>query len=198
MFNDFSKIAFRIFFIGLLITLVSCDLLTTRNPEDPDSSNLTTVTATDPELLFENFVNSFSDKAVENYMACFVDSLFLDANYTFVPSAGAATSYPSLQDWDLYSEQQHFNQLLVLSNEDLPVVLNLLNEEKLQSSDSATVRFDYNLQINAVDERIIDSYSGIAEFKIKLDSRNIWVITRWTDIKKDDNVSWSELKGQFN
>ena len=47
--------------------LVSCDLLTTRNPEPPNTIAKNNIPATNPDSLFKNFKFSIEDKILENY-----------------------------------------------------------------------------------------------------------------------------------
>ena len=104
MYNFFSKIVF--FFIT--ITLVSCDLLTTRKAEEPKAGRSSYIIATTPEQLFNNLQNSFREKIEQDYLSSFVDSSFLQIDYRFIPSSEAIVKYDILSQWDLKAEKTYF------------------------------------------------------------------------------------------
>lgn len=180
-----------------LIFLSGCDLLSTREPEDPTSSRSNFVSATTPGILFQNLKDSFSEKIVENYLACFVDQSFLEIGYSFIPSSGTISQYTVLADWTLSDERQYFNNVKAVSSQDIPITLELNNKVSNLSGESAIYQFEYALSIPTSDPTVPASYEGSVQFKINLDSRQIWVITEWQDISKENLPSWSELKGRF-
>lgn len=178
-----------------IFVLTSCDLLTTRDPEEPDSPRSNFVTPTTPDLLFSNLINSFKEKIVENYIACFVDNSFLDVTYTFTPSAGSVAQFTILNDWDINAERQYFNNLKTLSLQNAPIVIQLNDEVKNTQGNSAVYQYTYSISVPFESENTI--YKGNAIFSIHLDSRNNWVITKCEDIRIDDFPSWSELRGKY-
>ena len=173
----------------------SCDILDTRTPEKPSDSQNSYTAATTPEILFQNLKDSFKDKVVENYLACFVDTLTLDKDYIFIPAANASSQYPILNNWNLNAEKQYFNNLKVSTSENAPITLNLTSESKNLLGDSAVFQYDYELTVNT--EGSENVYSGISTFKILQDSRNQWVIVEWEDSKNEDKPTWSKLKGEY-
>ncbi|MFC2135550.1 hypothetical protein ACFLTH_13130 [Bacteroidota bacterium] len=185
------------YFLIFLILLNSCDLLSTRDPEDPSSTRSNFVAATTPEILFQNMVESFREKIVENYMACFVDQAFLDTQYSFIPSAGSASQFNILNDWSVDLEQQYFSNVRSIVFENSPIGLEFSNEISNPSGESAIYQFDYTLTVPTSDPSVPSSYQGTVQFNINLDSRQIWVITEWQDTQRDNLPSWSELKGRF-
>lgn len=184
-------------FLILLLFLGGCDLLTTRESEAPITARANFVPASTPDILFSNLINSFKEKVVENYLACFVDDSFLDKQYTFKPSAGAVSKFQSLQNWDLESERQYFNNLKASTLEGIPIVIELMNENGRPQLDSAVYQYDYTITLSSSDASVQSIYQGSLQFVINLDSRNQWVITGWEDIEKNELPSWSELKGRF-
>lgn len=180
-----------------LIFLSGCDLLSTRTPEDPTSSRSNFVSATTPEILFQNLKDSFSEKIVENYLACFVDQSFLEVEYSFIPSAGAVAQSYIFTNWTLNDERQYFNSVKSIVLENAPITLELNNQVSNPSGESAIYQFEYVLSIPTSDPTVPASYEGSVQFKINLDSRQIWVITEWQDISRENSTSWSELKGRF-
>ena len=184
-----------IFILFLSLSIWSCDILNTRNPEPPDTGRKTYLPATTPDILFRNLKNSLKEKVVENYMACFVDNAFIQIPFLFLASSEAVAAYPTLAEWDLSGEQQYFNNLVVNTRSDVPIILTLQNEIKNTMGDSANYQYDYIITLTPVGDKLQTSYRGNLEFTIYLDSRNQWVIARWVDHKIGNNPSWSELKG---
>ena len=74
-----KKIIFFLFFLSLS----SCDLLTTRNAEQPNTIGNSNIPAFSKETLFSNFKSSMEGKNLENYMQCFVDSSFLKKKFKY-------------------------------------------------------------------------------------------------------------------
>jgi hypothetical protein len=187
----------KIIYLFLIYMLVSCDLLTTRNPEPPNTLANNNIPATNPDSLFKNFKSSIEDKILENYVSCFVDTAYLKRKFRFFPSAGSASHYPVLIGWNIESEKQYFqNQIInVLSGTSITLILS--NQQNTQIADSADYQFNYNLSITSNDQKINGTYTGTAEFKVMKDSRNQWVIVDWTDLGPGNPYSWSDLKGRL-
>ncbi len=189
----FNKKLFLIFFV----LLTSCDLLTTRTPEPPNSSRSEQIIAVTPQQLFDNLKNSFKEKFQDNYIACFVDSVYLTKKFEFIPAPSSANQYPVLNDWSLISEKQYFNNLISQTKSNVPIVLLLTQMASNVFGDSAFFQFDYNLVVPFSNENSSESFTGVCKFTIYLDASNKWVIVRWEDIAKGTNPCWSDLKGRF-
>jgi hypothetical protein len=179
----------------IALAVAGCDLLETRTPEKPSQDRTDFTTATTPEILFQNLKDSFKDKVVENYLACFVDTLSLDKKYRFIPAASALSQYPILNNWNLNSEKQYFNNLKVTVKENSPITLELTSESKNLLGDSAVFQYDYQLTIPKEESETV--YKGISTFKILQDNKNQWVIVEWEDSKNEDAPTWSKLKGEY-
>lgn len=194
MYNYFPKI---ISCILICIILVGCDLVSTRDAEDPEQSRSSYVVATTPDQLFTNLRNSFSEKVEKDYESSFVDSSFLDLPYLFIPSSEATFKFNILTEWDLDAENTYFKNLINAIGADDNIILTL---ELLSNSVEGNVEsrnYNYTISLPFIDESISLIYEGNAFFKVNLDDNNQWVITEWIDTKTGDNPSWSELKGRF-
>lgn len=181
-------------FLLIIILISSCDLLETRDPEEPSQSRSSFQTPTSPDILFENLRNSFKDKIVENYIACFANSSFIDKEFSFTPAVEVAQNFVS---WNLESEKQYFQNLSIASEENTSMTLSLIEKEVQPHGDFSIYLFDYVLSIISSDERVPDFVKGSAMFTVYLDSRQQWVITDWTDYQEEGFVSWSEIKNRF-
>ena len=186
----------EIFFLSLFL-FNGCDILSTRDSEEPITSRANFIPSSTPDILFNNLINSFKEKVVENYLACFVDDSFLEKQYSFKPSAGAVSKFQNLLSWDLESERQYFNNMISASEQGVPINLELMNAIGTPQLDSAVYQFDYTITFASVDASVEGIYQGSVQFIINIDSRNQWVITSWEDIEKNEQPSWSELKGRF-
>lgn len=187
MIKKFSKIFF------LLALVTSCDLLTTRTPEEPLKPGSGNIPATSPQILFQNFKSSLEDKIIENYLSCFVDSSYLKKRFQFIPATGSITQYPVLSLWRVSSERQYLTNL---KSQGANISVNFTNTVNTPLGDSAIYSADYTVNISSNNLTFAGPYSGSAIFKIFLDSRNQWVIVDWQDIKKENLNCWSDLKGR--
>lgn len=187
----------KFFLILFLITISSCDVFETRQPEEPNTGRTDFVTPTTPENLFSNLKSALKEKVVENYLQCLSDPGISDEPFEFIPSATSLQNYPSLSDWNREAERQYFNNLKTGTTEGSAILLELFNEFQNIQGNSATFQNDYRLIITPTDEAIPTEYRGSVIFNILLDSRNYWVINSWEDIGIEGYPSWSDLKGRF-
>jgi hypothetical protein len=186
------------YIIVLFVSLFyGCDMFSTRNPEEPETTRSNYTTPSTPEYLLENLKNAMSDKVTENYLSCFVDSAFFSRKFVFEPSAGSVSKYPYLAQWSLQAEKLYFNNLKASVASNASIKLALSNENKIQYSDSLLYSADYTITIAASDAKVPQIVEGTLRFSICRDSRSLWAIPHWLDIKKGNSVSWSELKGML-
>jgi len=181
----------------LLFILVSCDLFTTRTPQLPDSLGQSNIAATNPDSLFKNFQSSIRLGILENYVSCFVDTSFLKRRFRFNPSSGSVSQYPALNGWNIDAEKQYFQNQKIKTLSGTTIALIFSNQLNTQFGDSAIYQFDYSLTISSSDQNINGNYAGSSEFTVFRDSRNQWVIVDWTDLRKNNLISWSDLKGRL-
>jgi hypothetical protein len=181
-----------------VFSFVSCDLFETRDAEKPDQPRSNFEQAIEPEIVLSNLINSLQDLNVSNYLACFADSSYSGKTFTFSPSAGAASQYPELvSGWNKSSEEQYFNNLVTRIPDDAQITLTLTNDNFNQLGDSAIYTASYTLNVPQNENSIPTNYAGEMRLSLVRDSRSLWSIYYWLDIKKDENASWSELKGRL-
>ncbi|RMD48748.1 MAG: hypothetical protein D6830_06270 [Ignavibacteria bacterium] len=179
----------------MLVT--GCDLLTTREPENPVTGRSQRTLATTPDLLFQNLENSLKEKFIDDYMSCFVDTLLLDREFKFIASGEDISQFPILGNWTLANERDYFINMISQTIDKTPIILQLKQVGVNNFGDSAYYQFDYSLVISTNNENLQSNYKGNLKFKINLDKSNQWVITEWEDIKENNSHSWAELKGYF-
>jgi hypothetical protein len=181
-------------FVLLSALITSCDLFTTRSPEEPEGSSSGVVAANTPEALFENLKSALEDGIVENYMDCFVDDSYLNMTYVFTPASGAITNNPYLSEWNLEREESYFKTLIskLKSGTDISFSYSITQKNYNQTYYEYTISYTISFQSSS----LTGDYQGTSIFKIYTDSRSQCVIVEWQDIKKDDYDCWSDLKGR--
>lgn len=187
-----------ILIVFLTFAFLSCDIFTTRDAESPDQARSNYQTPVQASVVIENLKNSLSDKNVQNYIACFVDSLYSPQNFLFSASSEATAVYQIfLQGWGLYEEQKYISSVFNKVPDDYPISLTLSEENYSNlSGDSLIYSATYFLNIPVSSEgEATTNYSGNLQFNMLRDSRALWVIYFWKDTKSQTLPSWSELKG---
>jgi hypothetical protein len=173
-------------------------MFTTRDAEPPEKPRSDYQTAFTPEILISNFINSLKDKDIENYLSCLSDPAFTDKIYLFLPSSEALSQFPALGDnWNKSNESQFMNNLKVKIPDELPITLTLSNESSSLHGDSITFVASYSLNVPLNDATVASNYQGELIFELVRDSRLVWSIYLWRDVKGTLSPSWSELKGRF-
>ena len=178
-------------------SFTACDLFTTRNAEEPDQTRSNFQPPVEPAIVIENLKNSLADKNVQNYIACFVDTIFADQNFNFSASSEATSRYDILLNWGLSEERRYFNSISNKIPVDFPISLTLSDQNfSSLSGDSIIYSATYflNLPVSTGDP-FPKNYAGNLQFNMLRDSRSEWVIYFWKDTKSETLPSWSELKG---
>ncbi len=184
----------------LMLTLIvtGCDLFTTRDPQQPDENRSDFLPPKEPAIVIENLKNSFVDKNSQNYIACFVDTIFVSKPFLFLPSSEAVSTYAFLaQDWGLDDERRYFNGLVSKVPKEFPITLTF-SDESYSSLSGDTLVYSANYFINVPhNSSEPKNYSGNLQFNLIRDSRSDWSIYYWKDTRSSSLPSWSEMKGIF-
>lgn len=186
----------RFLLIGIVLSFWGCDLFDTRDAEIPDQGRSTFEQAFTPQILISNLVSSFQDKNVENYLACFVDSAFSAKRFQFLPTSSAISQFPVLsENWSKKEEEEYFNNMKTRTEENVPVTLAFSNQIENPLGDSLQFTANYVLNLPNTASMPVN-YQGDLIFYMSRDSRSVWVIYYWQDIKTSTDLpGWSELKG---
>ena len=183
--------------ILIALSFTACDLFTTRNAENPDQTRSNFQPPVEPAIVIENLKNSLSDKNVQNYISCFVDTIFADQSYNFSASSEALTRFDVFLQWGLNEERRYFTSIINKVPTDFPISLTLSDQNYSSlSGDSLIYSATYflNLPVQSGDP-FPQNYAGSLQFNMLRDSRSEWVIYFWKDTKSESLPSWSELKG---
>ena len=189
-----QKIITRYLWITVVLFIAGCDIFQTRDPEKPVTGRSSYVLPSTPELVVQNITNSLKEKNLQDYMSCFVDSVYSQKNYRFIPSTEAAARYPVFFNWTLKSESGYFNNVKSkLSTTDvISIVFNTGTVTRY--ADSAQYIGQYLLTIPQKNASLL-RYEGQLRFTMIPGNGYAWVISAWEDFKSGSGDSWSDLKG---
>lgn len=183
-----------IILLGLLL-LTACDIFETRDAEDPEESRSNYTTPSEPEILIQNLIYSFSDKDADNYVKSFTDPAFSNKVFFFLPTSSALQTWSNLWiDWNVDKEFQYFQNLVTAAPEDLPVTLSFTNEIYSPLGDSLNYTSEYFISVPQLNAEPLN-YRGNIKFGMVRDMRDTWAIYFWQDNAISESQSWSDLKG---
>ena len=183
------------FAIFVLISLTACDIFETRNAEDPEESRSNYTTPSEPEILIQNLINSFSDKDANNYVKSFTDPAFSNKTFFFLPTSSALQTWSNIwTDWNVDKEFQYFQNLMTAVPEDLPVTLSFNSEIYNFLGDSLNYTAQYFISVPQLNDAPLN-YGGNINLSMVRDMRDTWAIYFWQDNAISDSQSWSDLKG---
>ena len=186
-----------ILILFVLISVTACDLFTTRPSESPDQTKSNFIPPVEAMDVISNITNSFSDKNVQNYMRCFVDTLFAEKGFGFSASSEAISLYQIFsQGWGLSEERKYFSSIINKVADYIPITLGLSDENITNFGDSLIYSAKYTINVPVpFGDPFPQNYEGSLQFNMLRDSRGEYVIYYWKDIKSGVLPSWSELKG---
>lgn len=186
----------KIVMITSLTLLQSCDLFESREPKSPSETKSNYRVPVEPSDVIDNIKNAFIDKNANNYKKNFSSGLpSVDRNFYFLPSINVIPFFPP--DWNIDSEFQYFNNLVISVPESNPITISFANEEYDVQGDSAIYSSTYSISVPVLNSVPI-IYEGNTKFIMITDNYSTWVIYYWEDIAKQGFKSWSELKYEFS
>ncbi len=142
--------------------------------------------------------SAFTDLSSLNYAKSFSDSATAGRFFVFEPTAQAASKYGAFLNWTKQAETQYFDNFKsqLVSNSVPSLVLNFTSQSV--SSDSAQFEATYQLNIPHTKPNVSQSAQGRAQFYLRKDNIQNWVIWRWVDLaNQPGDFTWSDLKGEF-
>jgi hypothetical protein len=187
----------RILYILILsFLLFGCDLFTGRSAEQPNVPRGTYTQPVNPEDVVSNLKNALTDKNVQNYISCLLDSTKSTKKFQFISSGG--TVFQENDSWTIKNEEQYFQNLIVKIPENQQIVL-ALDKENYSSpqGDSIVYTAGYTLSVPHNDSKIPVFYQGDIKLVLIRDNHSTWAISTWQDIKNSNIPTWSDLKGWF-
>ena len=180
-----NKIIIYSLYILVLIAISSCDMLSTRSPEEPNSNTSVFIPPTSYDIVISNFKKAVEEINIDNYILCFEPE-----NYKFYPSADVNAGYEIIfADWNANSERFYLNSLSTENNISEKGILTLTNPNfEIITSDSAVYFSDYILKYDFLKGNTV--FSGRIKLSILRNNTGIWHIRRWIDYKiEHDSIS---------
>lgn len=196
------NIKFLLISLFSLFLLNSCDIFSTRTPEKPNSNRSSYQPPTSAQIVISNLIGSLKDKNIENYISCFADtSNGNNVQFGFIPSSDAESRFSNLfKNWSIDEEERYFRSMISnLKSDQNPNLILKNNGFDLLLSDSAVYHADYELYIPHNLNSIPENFSGTLFFTIIPNTNQLWSISSWVDISRNDTLaeSWSILKAHF-
>ena len=191
----------RFVIVVSLVACASCNLLSTRDPQQP-SQQTSFRTPTAPDVVLQNFQDAINNRDAASYTRCFADSSHGGTAYRFVPAADAQQVYAGkFLSWGVREESAYFLNLKsqVSADAEMNVFLDSTKFES-QSSDSSVVESNYTLIANHNISSRPTKVVGRMHLTIKPDPlTQLWAISNWIDIAGGTaEPSWSMLKALFS
>lgn len=186
---------FNVRSLVLVATLIAgCDLFQTREPEPPSQGTSCNLTPDDHEVVLKNLRCAMTERNVDNYVRCFVDTLLRP--YVFESSPEEQLKFTQ---WNLESERRYFQNMLSTVNGTPALSDSLYNKIVTPGPPASAVYFlKYSLFIPHLDPRAPHLVRGNMELYFAEDSLHRWSIYRWVDKKISADSTWSYLKAWFN
>jgi len=184
--------------ILIFILYSGCGLFDTRSVEPPTEVRSTFTQPTSPDIVLANLNFAVTEKNLDNYMRCLVDSNFSTKRFKFIPDAVSQTAYPVFLNWNLSSERIYFSNLISSTEENSSTNLFLSNINFNTGIDSAVIDSDYILVFNHNRQNIAQVTKGRLRFVMSPDVRSLWSIHSWSDFINDNgDTTWSVLKANM-
>jgi hypothetical protein len=178
--------------------LAGCDLLQTRDPEQPGGPGSTFVPPTSPEIVITNLQGAVREKNKENYRRCLVDTSFSTRIFQFEPTTEAAARYTGVfNDWSVVSEEQYFRNLSESKTNGRSDLFFFSTMTTSQSADEVLFSAKYHLVFQHQNSNIPEEARGNLQLYIARDQRSTWSIYRWIDTRDTSETTWSDFKANF-
>jgi len=170
-----------------------------RDVEDPVTSRTTFVPPTSPDLVIINLQYSIIERDINNYLQCFVDTGYSSRRYLYTADVSSQIQYPIFRLWSMQNEKTYYTSLISLTNPESNSNLFFSNPTLNTFGDTAVYDADYLLHFDHQKTTVAKSLTGKIRLILGTDSRNLWSLHRWIDIKANSgDTTWSVLKANFS
>lgn len=189
----------KILILFVIFGASGCGLFDSRDVEPPIIPRSNFIPPTSPEIVVMNLVSAITEKDLNNYMQCFVDSNYSPKKFFYVADITSQVQYPIFHFWNLSFEYSYFINLLSLTNTSASSNLFLSNLNYNGATDSVVFDADYLLRFDHQKPGVAKTSKGKLRFVVSSDSRSLWSINRWIDYKENDtDTTWSVIKANFS
>lgn len=176
-----------------------CELFGLRSVETPTEPRSTFTPPTTPDIVLTNLVNAITDKDINNYLQCLVDTSLTLKRFAYTADIASQIRYPIFQNWQLSNEKNYYYNLLSLTSSGSTSMLFVSTVNTNTYSDSAIYDMEYLLRFDHQKTTVAKTLTGKLRFIMVINSKNLWAISRWIDFKSaDTDTTWSVLKANFS
>jgi hypothetical protein len=176
-----------------------CGLFGLRDAENPTEPRSVFIPPTTPDIVLTNLQSAIADKDINNYLQCIVDTSLTLRKFVYTADISSQIQYPIFKNWDISNEKNYFYNLLSLTT---PQSTSIIIPSEIISniySDSAIYDMDYWMRFDHQKTTVAKILSGKLRFVMVINSKNLWAISSWIDIKgSDKDTTWSVLKANFS
>jgi hypothetical protein len=181
------------------VFFTGCGLFGLRDVETPTEPRSNFIPPTTPDIVLANLQSAITDKDINNYLQCMVDTSLTPRRFSFSADISSQIQYPIFRNWDLTNEKNYFYNLLSLTTPQSTSLFLPSNISSNTYSDSAVYDMDYWLRFDHQKTTVAKILTGKLRFVMVINSKNLWAISRWIDIKGvDTDTTWSVLKANFS
>ena len=194
------RTGFSILLLSLL--LISCDLFSTRVPDEPeDSSASEWQFPYSPRIVVKNLEIAVGRRSIVDYMRSFSDTSEAEMSFQFEADSETQLRYPGLFDnWGSDNERSHVQALFSPANLPLDSLAELavqLESDPVLTGDSAEIYADYEMHIGHLNESAPRQMEGQLYFVLKRAVDGGWYLVFWRDVRLTGHDCWSDLKAEF-
>ncbi|MCX6165241.1 MAG: hypothetical protein NTU73_10360 [Ignavibacteriae bacterium] len=190
----------KINILVLFFLLISgCGLFGLRDAETPTEPRSRFDPPITPDVVLGNLSNAVTDKDVNNYLQCIVDTSLTTKKFVYTADISSQIQYPVFQNWQITNEKNYFFNLVSLTGLQNTSLLFYSDIISNTYSDSAVYDMEYFVRFDHPKTTVAKNLKGKLRFVMVINSRNLWAISRWTDFKSlDTDTTWSVLKANFS
>lgn len=191
------------YLIIIIPFLISCDILSPREPESPDQGDdILFQQPNSPSIVIENLRNAFQGKNPVNFIRCFQNQDLLD-EFQFRASQDVAAENPGIfTNWTLNREENVVRSVFNSLSPNISPTLILSNVESTRNNRVEQYTADYEIRIqHTLDDNIEQQYAGSLLFNIVGTEDDFWYITQWSDFGSSSSTitsTWSKMKINFD
>jgi type 1 fimbria pilin len=193
--------------IVLLCAVLAGCIFSTRTPEPPNSSTtFIWIPATTPDLLIQNLSGALKTLDATDYIRVFISATESTNNsakaFSFTPASDINQSSRAVfTDWGGSNEQQWVTNLASQLPPNSQITLLLTNEVEDQSSNSASLSYNYTISLPSSAPSVIPGVvQGALQFQLAFittdEGTKEWRIISWSDYipQSGNGPTWSDLK----
>lgn len=180
---------YKLRFIIMIILFISgCSWFNPREADKPWQEESQWQEPTSPSIVILNLQRAFEGKNIVNYSACFSENFIFYGD----PADSVFVQPGAFKDWNYNVEVDVATKLF---NTFADIELYFSDSLKDSTGAEANIYETYNMNLQTPDSSVFAK--GLAEFRLTIDTLNLWYIVEWKDFGIDSNcIDWGILKAK--